>query len=509
MSPELPLEGEPAGARGARRLLKFGPAAREAPVRFSWVIFAMFLLLCVAVNYPGRLNEDSLQQLVGAADPGLRTDLHSPLVTWIWSLPAPLLGQPAAALLIQSLLLAFYAAMVPAALPRDRRGAAALAVETVFKLALVVSAGFVIKDILLVGLLLAGLAALQRARSGGRAWIAAAAGLLALALFVRPTNFVMAGVAAALVLALYARSWRAYCVALLVTGALLLASLPVYFGFNRYVARAQPGHAEIQLFLFDSAGMSARTGKDLFAGLAPWPRDLPDPRFCYTAYEAAIIAPWSKCSGYAEAGATINALGPRVLPRWWLLNILSNPRAYVEHRLAFTSHLLDPRETGRNHPVYGRFADPWARHLYALNRPDRAERFRSAARGRIARAEIGWWQGNRAADLFAALGAFVFGFRWTEALALLACAAIVASGFRQRWRRRPVPLVATAAAALGIGNVAMHALLGVASQDRYLFPTVCCAAVALIALLRAAGRPVPAELPQPLFISSDVQIRPL
>src|SRR5687768_12738907 len=134
MSSGFSSAGDLAGATAARPLLDFGPAAPEAAVRFSWLIFAMFLILCVAVNYPGRLNEDSLLQLVGAADRGLLTDLHSPLVTWIWSLPAPVLGQPAAALLVQSLLLACYAAMVPAALPRDARGVAALAIETVFKL---------------------------------------------------------------------------------------------------------------------------------------------------------------------------------------------------------------------------------------------------------------------------------------------------------------------------------------------------------------------------------------
>ncbi|HEX8224709.1 MAG TPA: hypothetical protein VF605_12905 [Allosphingosinicella sp.] len=507
---ELESPGEPARAPWPGRWLDFRPLAAEAPVRFSWPVFALFLILCVAVNYPGRLNEDSLEQLAGAADRASLTDVHSPLVAWIWNLPAPALGQPAGALLVQGLLLAFYAAMVPAALPRGARGLAALAIEIVFKLALVVSAGFIIKDILLVGLLLAALAAAQRARSGPRTglWLAAAAVLLALSLFVRPTNFVMVGTAAALVLALHARSVRTYCVSLFAVGALLLISLSIYFGFNRYVARAHPGHAEIQLFLFDSAGMSARTGKDLFAQLAPWPKGLPDPRQCYTPSEAAIIASWAKCAGYAEAGSTINALGPRVLPRWWLINLLKHPRAYVEHRLTFTSNLLDPREAARNHPVYGRLADRWQRHLYALNRPDQAARFHEAARGRFADREIGWWRGNRAADLFAALGTIVFGFRWTEALSLLACAAVVAAGLRRRWRGRPQPFVASAAAALGIGNVAMHALLGVASQDRYLFPTVCCAAFALIAILRAR-REGAGELPEPLSISSHIPSRPL
>jgi hypothetical protein len=125
--------------------------------------------------------------------------------------------------------------------------------------------------------------------------------------------------------------------------------------------------------------------------------------------------------------------------------------------------------------------------LYALNRPDRAERLDRAAAGRIAAGDLGWWRGNRAADLFAALGAVVFGFRWTELLSLIACAAVLASGLRGRARRRAVPLAASAAAAIGIGNFAMHAWLGVASQDRYLFPTVCCSAFALIALLRSPG----------------------
>ena len=67
--------------------LKATVTAREAPgVRFQPLVFIAFTLLAVMTNYPGRLNEDSLGQLIGAANPLFLTDHHSPTVTWLWSL---------------------------------------------------------------------------------------------------------------------------------------------------------------------------------------------------------------------------------------------------------------------------------------------------------------------------------------------------------------------------------------------------------------------------------------
>lgn len=154
-------------------------------------------------------------------------------------------------------------------LPSIWRGLAILAAELAFKLSLVVLAGFIIKDVVLVGLLLVALATLQRSRSSERPvpWICLSLILLALSLFVRPSNFIILGVAAALLLPLALQRWHHYPAALAAACILFSLSLPLYSSFNRYVAKARPSHAEVQLFLFDSAGISARTGRDVFKDL--------------------------------------------------------------------------------------------------------------------------------------------------------------------------------------------------------------------------------------------------
>jgi len=217
-------------------------------------------LLCLAVNWPGRLNEDSLQQFIGFCSPSDLSDLHSPIVTWLWSLPVAFARQPAAALLVQSTLLAAYAAVLPNPLPSEWRGLAILAAELAFKLSLVVLAGFIIKDVVLVGLLLVALATLQRSRSSERPvpWIFLSLILLALSLFVRPFNFIILGVAAALFLPLALQRWRHYPAALAAACILFSLSLPLYSSFNRYVAKARPGHAEVQLFLREAIAFFAR-----------------------------------------------------------------------------------------------------------------------------------------------------------------------------------------------------------------------------------------------------------
>jgi hypothetical protein len=486
----------------------------EPAVRFSSPAFAIFFLLCVAVNWPGRLNEDSLEQFIGFQNPTLLGDMHSPLVTYLWSLAAPFVKQPASALIVQAALLSFYAAMLPSPLPRRGAALAAAAAEAAIKLSLVVLAGFVIKDVLLVGLLLAALACLQRAGAPPRsaAWFAAAALLFLLSLVVRPTNFFMMAVAALVIVPLVVRTWRGRGLALAAALALLASSLPVYAVFNAYVVKARKEHAEIQLFLFDGAGISARTGRDLVAELPGWPAGLPDPRRCYTPSEAAIVASWSRCRGSADAGLAVYARGRRHMIAWWLRNIARHPLAYASHRLDYSRNLLDPVGAARGHPVYAAAgADRAGRYLYALNAPSQAPRLDAATRGRLPPGQFLLWQDGLAARSFARLTNLILGFRGTPALALLASALLLGWTWLLHLRGRPPPpLTVPVAASLAAGNFLMHALAGVASQERYLHPTAFCAAFALLVALchvRASSSrgDDPPQKPQPAARSPAVQ----
>jgi hypothetical protein len=168
---------------------------------------------------------------------------------------------------------------------------------------------------------------------------------------------------------------------------------------------------------------------------------------------------------------------------WWLRNIATNPVAYAQHRLAFTGHLLDPLESARRHPVYSAALRGTRHHLFVLNDAENPEHFYALTKGKAAADGIGWWRSNRVADALGRFGSGVYEHRWTEALALLLGLGVLLWQWRRRSLGQPVHLAIAVAGGLCVGNVAMHGLLGVASQSRYLFPTVCCAAYALLLLL--------------------------
>lgn len=462
--------------------------AAEGAVRFSGRAFLLFFALCLAVNWPGRLNEDSLLQLIGFYDRSRLEDVHNPIVTWLWSLPAFLSRQPAGALVVQSALLSFYAAMLPRPFPRRGLALAVALAEAVFKLSLVIFAGFVIKDTMLIALLLGALACVQRASGEGsrNLWLVSAGLLLLLSLFVRSTNFVMLIAASALLVPLAFRGWRVRAAVFLSAAAALALIVPVNAVFNTYVVQARPSHAEVQLILFDASGISARTGRNLLAELPGWPAGLPDPRTCYRSSEAAIYAPWSPCSGYAAAGATLYSQGRKQMLLWWLETIAANPGAYLGHRIEFSGHLADPVGAVRGHPIYSQGGgDDQRRYLYALNDPADETRFRRLMGASLSPQRFQLWSDGLLANGFARLTNLFLGGRWMVAGALLAALLLLGWAFAQQLRQRTLPpFSATAAAALAVGNFAMHAAVGIGSQERYLYPTVMCAIFAIFTVIR-------------------------
>lgn len=471
----------------ARRNLRWPPP--EGPqVRFSPSAFAAWLILALAGNYPGRLNEDSLEQLIGWSNPERLTDLHSPVVTWLWNLAAPGLGQPVSALLIQSLALAFYAAIVPRKWPRGWAAWAALSVESVFKLSLLVSAGFIIKDILLIGMLLSALGAFQLAGSAKypRTWIAAAVILLLLSLLVRPTNFILLFAAGALVLPFVARSLRGAAILLPLLALVLAASVPLYVGISRVLFGAADGHSERQVQIFDMAGISARTGRNHFTDLEGWPSaSLPPPGRCYDPESWAAFAHGRPCGRYSAVIEEVRMQsGRRAIARWWIEGIAANPAAYARHRIDHMSALLGAGYDERWARIRKELG-PQRRHLYALNRSERAGEVERIQQGLAAPVHMRWWRESRVSLGFAWIGEVIYAHRWTEALALAFCILLLGWSWMRRIGGRTVPLAVPAAAGLGIGNAAIYLFLGVAAQDRYLFPTVCLAIFAGIAALRS------------------------
>src|SRR4051794_40236803 len=84
------------------------PRFTDPPIAFFWPIGIAFTAAAFALSYPGRLNPDSLYAVITMSARDQFGNWHSPTLSWLWSIPGPLLGQPAGALLVQSVLFGLY-----------------------------------------------------------------------------------------------------------------------------------------------------------------------------------------------------------------------------------------------------------------------------------------------------------------------------------------------------------------------------------------------------------------
>ncbi|HEX8580203.1 MAG TPA: hypothetical protein VF655_11505, partial [Allosphingosinicella sp.] len=372
MSTTEAAEMPPRFRRLPAAMARFGLREAMPPARLSLPVFVLFFVACLAINYPGRLTVDGLVQLIGAIDRRYLTDWHGPLVSWLWSLPGDLLGQPFGAVLVQALPLSFYAAVRPSGpFFWTIRAVVALVLELVFKLALVVWAGIIIKDALLLGLILVAVAAFQLSCANGaaRMWPVLFVCCLVIVGFIRPTNFVLLAIPALTLAFFYVRRGRRlwFAVALSVGGPLLL--LPAGMMVNRWVFHGYPTHPEQQLILFDLAAVSARTGTNVFRGIEGWPVDrLPPPKACYTAAEWDPLSSWGRCAGYAQAYAEVAGTSSTApLVRHWATSILRHHAAYGRHRV---EHLIE--SFGRSVDIVGEEnPPPFDKSTLALNSSER------------------------------------------------------------------------------------------------------------------------------------------
>jgi hypothetical protein len=311
-----------------------------------------------------------------------------------------------------------------------------------------------------------------------------------LSLLVRPTNFIMLFVAGALSLPFVARSLRGAAILLPLMTLVLAASVPLYVGISRVLLGAADGQSERQVQIFDMAGISARTGRNLFTGLEGWPSaGLPPPEQCYRRESWAAFAYGGTCGRYSIVIEEVRTqTGRRAIAGWWLKGIATNPGAYAGHRLGHMSTLLGADYDARRKRDKEAFG-PQRRHLYALNRSERAGDVERIQQRLADPVRMRWWQESRLSLAFAWIGEVIYAHRWTEALALILCFLLLGWSWIRRVSGRIVPLAVPAAAGLGIGNAAIYLFLGVAAQDRYLFPTVCLAIFAGIAALRSIAQP--------------------
>ncbi|RZL75714.1 MAG: hypothetical protein EOP66_10805, partial [Sphingomonas sp.] len=318
------------------------PRANAPAIAFHWPVCVVFATLCFVASYPGRLNADSLHSIITGTAPEELANWHSPMLSWLWSLPGPFFGQPTGALLIQSLLFGLFAGHLPR-LASIRAGWLVLSLELTFRAALVGAFGYIGKDAMVLGAMLLGV---QVFRQGLQSTFevrhyAVMAILIALMLLIKAPSFLTFVLALSLMLPFMVHSVRVYVVVTLSAFLLGLLAVPLDRAVDRYPFGAKDVHPDKQLVIFDLAGISIHTGSNAFAVLPDWPTArLPSIATCYLPYMWDAFAPWGPCSGYSTAYDPLDAK----LKQRWAAAILSHPLAYLAHRLTYSAYLLRSRD---------------------------------------------------------------------------------------------------------------------------------------------------------------------
>lgn len=306
----------------------------------AWLALAGFALSAL-VFYPGLFTPDSVTQFEQAQN-GQFGDWHPPVMAALWRLLLVLYHGPQPLFLLHLAL--FWSGAFAVADALSRRGAAwAVWFPLVGLLPFVFNyLGVLWKDVALASSWFFAVAWTLRRRELGRPghfvelvaiWLAFGYGAL-----VR-SNSIFAAAPLALYLCgvdvLSRRVWPQIAACLL-TPALILAGTHL---MGDTVLRAKHEHAEDSLFLFDLHGMSHVLDRNLLPG--PWTPDearrIPG---CYHADSWGWFFNGNACGFITDNYYDRDLWGSKIISAAWLSEVRAHPGAYVRHRLAFTNEFM-------------------------------------------------------------------------------------------------------------------------------------------------------------------------
>jgi hypothetical protein len=452
------------------------PHFTDLALTFHWPVCVVFAAICFAVSYPGRLNQDSLYSVITMTSRGELGNWHSPTLGWLWSLPGPFLGQPAGALLVQSLLLGLYAGFLPQ-VPATARGRLTLALELLFRFILAGSFGYIGKDIVALAAMLIAIQVIRHTLCAGLTYahLGALAALITLVLLIKAPNFLTFVLCLALILPFFRPSARFYTALIAVALAFGVLAVPLNRLVDRSLFNAKDLHPDKQLVIFDLAGISTRTGTNAFAKVPGWPiATLPPIGTCFMPNMWDSFAPWGPCSAYSAAYDRLDA----PLTRQWVTEILSHPFAYAQHRLTYSGYLL----RSRDHASWGISGDTVNDAASAMSM---AETHEMMARLKANR-PVQLWRARTAAEPFKWLETHLLRYPKIQSVALIGSLALLLLCWMRR--RDGIRLGVIVPTSLGIANFGMLIIFGVADPVRYLLPTICLFYVALLALLAPGSK---------------------
>jgi hypothetical protein len=482
-SPQLKSNDHPIYGNEGLKLMGMSP--QTARVATGVAIYAGLVGLAFSVNYPGRLVPDSLDMLTQAVHPETLNDWHEPATTGFWLLFAPILGQPASALLSQALLIFIYPAiLIERTIAQRLITIPILLGLTVFVAALVAVTGTIVKDIVLVGLLLCLFAALDlHPTSALRVFRVALFAVLIIAItLIRPTNSLLFGFTAICWVAIQRMKIRTAIPVVILICITTVSSPWMTKLFDRNLLGAADAKAEDMLVIFDVAGISSAIHKDLFAQLPGWPTDGPSdpsqteqsggslkrkvepPWHCYTPVSVDPFA-FGECKEYLtllrdSKVKTIN---------WWLRSIVGHPIGYAIHRSKYAFYLV------RSMLQFSTWGAPYASNVaFRLN-----ELFSQSTHGIDMRSRFELWEPRIAYVPFGWAAAFMIS-RPFLVIVIFVCLIVLIKSWKMSRARYEFDSFEMSAGAIGLGNILMVVAFGIAADARYLLPTFICGFVIVL-----------------------------
>lgn len=315
-----------------------GPSARHRALT-ALTAAALASVAVVACFAPGLMSFDSFQQLEQGRT-GALTDLHPPIMAWVWGAIDRLLPGPLGMLLLHALLFTGGLALLAGSALRSPWSVAAAILGVTLLPPVFVNLGTVWKDVGMAAALVAACGVMLAARSGRRPWLHA----VALPLLFYATAVRHNAAAAVLPIALWLgtelgaslgwqRRWPRIVLGVAVAASLTLGAAAV--DARLVQQRCYPVQT---LLLYDLAGISVRAGADAVPPFVPRepgfdlaarysPKWGAHPLYRWEA--AAVIRP-------ADANPRLGLIGDEAdiqrLFDAWLAAVRAHPRAYLAHR---------------------------------------------------------------------------------------------------------------------------------------------------------------------------------
>ena len=442
------------------------------------IAYAVLVSPAVIVNLPGRAQTDAIHSIYQAGHLDALGSWHAPFVTFSYGLLAPLTGSPTGALIIQSLLLMLWPAAITIRILEaqytETLKALAFVAWGIICMMLVALAGYVEKDVLLLGFLSAILATfmghrrqreLQPLSAARGFWIFFC--ILAFCL-VRPTNILLLACAALLV-CLNGLKLKSVGQRLGVAGGVTACIWVSTFMVNAWLLPAPSSKPERATFMFDIAGISFFSGENVFENISTDSPPKLSINDCYSPVQIDNFI-WGPCKEFHSA------YWNNITLMTWAQAIVQHPLAYARHRMAFAKKLLftpkGDRKTITPPPPFI-FANNAKEFLHWQDPP-------VTIGLQLWTPTIAYLPFGRVAH-HAFTGPLGRPWLWMAILAL-------ASACLLRLPRSDDRTIIAALIATGLSNVAMLIIFSPGSDLRYLLPTAFCALVVSVKLVELGAR---------------------